>query len=160
MRAGEKTMRRTELLVGKELTFRVSSLVALRKSLRSAGLGLWSCGCSGGEGTAVPGRRADLSCAGGGLPRLVAAGRGSVVPSGLLEESLLLSSLLTSNFLVPLRYPVRYLFHYEHPCMYFFSGTFSPLVPTDSIPSQDDFGRECKHLSFQQSTAGGKELQI
>lgn len=63
-----KTFQRTELLLEKELPLCISSLVALRKPLSSAGLGLVFCGWSGGEGTAVPGRQGDFGCAGGGLP--------------------------------------------------------------------------------------------
>lgn len=160
MRASKKTFQRTELLVEKELTLHISSLVALRKSLSSVGLGLLFCRWSAGEGLGVPGRRGDLSCAGGRPPpsRLLQAWlSGPLRPAVGVSFALLFIYL---EFLRSIRCPIRYLFHCEHPGTHFFSGTFSPLVPTESIPSQDDFGRECKHLSFQQSTAGGKELQI
>ena len=68
MRARRKTFQRTEWLVEKELTLRISSLVALRKSLSSAGLGLLFCGWSAGEGIGVPGRQGDLRSAGGRPP--------------------------------------------------------------------------------------------
>lgn len=68
VRARRKTFQRTEWLVEKELTLRISSLVALRKSLSSAGLGLLFCGWSAGEGIGVPGRRGDLRSAGGRPP--------------------------------------------------------------------------------------------
>ena len=62
------------MLVETELTLCISSLVALRKPLSSAGLGLVFCGWGGGEGTGVPGRQ--VTSAGQGTASHVSSAAG------------------------------------------------------------------------------------